>query len=113
MTLKPLKRCSRAGCPTYTREGRCPKHAKEKTTTDANRPNSYRRGYDKRWAKVRLAFLTANPLCEDCIAKSRTTAAEEAHHITKVRDDASKRLDTSNLMALCKACHTRRTARGE
>ncbi|MBL8236464.1 MAG: HNH endonuclease [Bryobacterales bacterium] len=55
----------------------------------------------------------ANPLCADCLERGRYRAAEEVHHVVKVRDDPSRRLDWDALRALCKSCHSARTARGE
>ncbi|MEM4234189.1 MAG: HNH endonuclease signature motif containing protein [Candidatus Methanomethylicaceae archaeon] len=72
-----------------------------------------KRGYGHAWRKVRAAFLVAHPLCQDCLADNRTTLATEVHHITKHRNDPALLYDFANLMALCKRCHARRTARGE
>jgi 5-methylcytosine-specific restriction enzyme A len=114
MALRSLHQCSVAGCTNKTRlVGRCEKHAKEKATYDQHRPNSYQRGYDKRWAAFRLAFLQEHPLCEDCMAKSRIEPAAEVHHIEKVRDSRARMYDEANCMALCASCHSRRSARGE
>ena len=72
------------------------------------RPSAARRGYGKRWRDLRQVFLTNNPTCQDCHGE-----ATEAHHVSKVRDDPGRVYDWSNLIPLCKPCHTRRTARGE
>jgi 5-methylcytosine-specific restriction protein A len=113
VALKPLRQCSRAGCPAYTRDGRCEKHAKEKATYDQHRLNSHQRGYDRQWSAFRGAYLAAHPLCADCEAEGRTTAAAEVHHIVKVAVDPSKKLEESNVLGLCKRHHSMRTARGE
>ena len=57
--------------------------------------------------------LTEHPLCRDCAGIGMVTAAAEVHHVAKVIDRPDLRLEASNLMPLCKACHSRRTARGE
>jgi 5-methylcytosine-specific restriction enzyme A len=77
------------------------------------RENSCARGYDRHWQKLRAATLAERPLCEDCLACNRLTAATECHHLRKVADRPDLRLDGSNLLSLCRACHNARTRRGE
>lgn len=118
MALSPLRKCTYAGCNSLVRATRCDKHAKEKRQPDTNRPNSHRRGYDKRWSNenltgVRDVFIATYPLCHDCEANGITRAAEQVHHKLKVKDHPELRLEWSNLMSLCESCHSRRTARGE
>jgi 5-methylcytosine-specific restriction protein A len=67
--------------------------------------NTASRGYDHRWRKLSEDYRIRNPLCEDCDAKGRTTAASEVHHIVPISQDPSKRLDVNNLVSLCKLCH--------
>jgi 5-methylcytosine-specific restriction enzyme A len=114
LALKPLKRCPVAGCNQLTRQSRCEKHAKERTHyADEHRPNSYQRGYDKRWAAFRQAYLADHPLCRDCDAEGHVTAAAEVHHIKKLRDRPDLQYEEANLLGLCKRHHSARTARGE
>lgn len=113
MAQAPLRKCNTAGCRTLTRQSHCPRHAKEKRTPDTLRPNSYQRGYDKQWSKVRALKLSTDPLCEDCLKENRTTAASEVHHIEKISVQPGLRLDMDNLMSLCTMHHSRRTRRGE
>lgn len=80
---------------------------------DSRRPSRQERGYDEAWRRCRKAFLAANPLCHDCLERGWYRASVEAHHVVKVRDDPSRRLDWAVLMALCKPCHSARTGRGE
>jgi len=47
-------------------------------------------------------------LCEQCKSEGRLTAAEEVHHILPLADGGTN--DESNLMALCKSCHSKITA---
>ena len=99
---------------------RPPVHRPSYARTAANRRdydrwlgNSASRGYDHNWREFRLAVLADRPLCQDCEQHGRVTAAEEVHHVVKVRDDITRRLDRENVLALCKSCHSARTARGE
>lgn len=77
------------------------------------RESARKRGYDRDWERCREAFLTSEPLCADCLERGMVTPANEVHHVAKVKDRPDLRLDRENLRALCKTCHSRRTARGE
>lgn len=79
----------------------------------SERPNSCARGYDRRWRSFRAAFLKRHPYCEDCLAAQLVRPSREVHHIAKVADAPERRLDETNCRALCKRCHSQRTARGE
>jgi len=74
------------------------------------RPSAAQRGYDGRWRKMRLMFLAQNPLCVDCLKRGRTQPANEVHHVVELRA-GGRRLDPSNLLPLCKRCHSMRTGR--
>lgn len=113
MARAALRKCNAAGCNALVRQTYCDKHAIEKRSESENRPNSYRRGYDKRWASVRRLKLSEQPLCEDCLGEGRTEPASEVHHKAKVSEQPELRLAVDNLMSLCKAHHSRRTAKGE
>jgi 5-methylcytosine-specific restriction protein A len=77
----------------YTRYGRDP---------DTNKR------YGRAWKKVRARFLSQHPLCEQCKKAGRLTPAEEVHHVLPLADGGTN--DESNLMALCKSCHSKITA---
>ena len=70
-------------------------------------------GYDYRWQKFRERYLIANPFCEDCIEHGKVADATEIHHIEKLTDAPHKKFELQNLRALCNACHTSRTRRGQ
>lgn len=106
-----LKVCNAPGCRAISDQSKCEKHRTQRTKD--SRENAAKRGYDYQWQKLRARFVKSHPLCEDCLAQGRTTAANEAHHVEKVADAPERRLDASNLMALCKRCHAARTAKGE
>lgn len=74
---------------------------------DKKRPNSYQRGYDEDWAKVRKEFLRKHPTCW-C-----GEPATEVDHIQTIREAPGRRLDVTNLRALCKRHHSRRTMRDQ
>lgn len=66
----------------------------------------------RRWRRLRAAYLTEHPLCEDCMMKDKTTPAKEVHHIRPIESQAGRPdemaalcFDPLNLRALCHACH--------
>lgn len=78
-----------------------------------SRESAARRGYGRRWRRFRLLFLSDNPLCADCQANGKYVPATEVHHLVKVAERPDLMFDLSNGRALCHACHSVRTARGE
>lgn len=104
---KAKRFCNRPSCPALVDSGYCDKHKPVVDQTEKNRIYNYR------WTQVRSFYLAENPICVDCLADGKVTAAQEVHHTLKAREHPDKRFDTHFLMALCKACHSIRTARGE
>lgn len=95
------------GCPTLVEWGYCPVHRKQRTN-DYHRGNSSDRGYDYDWQRLRLRYLTANPLCANLFAlHSAPVSATTVHHIQDVRKRPDLRLVWSNLESLCRDCHER------
>lgn len=74
------------------------------------RPSAAARGYDGRWRKARLAFLREHPLCAECLRQNRTAAAVVVDHRIPHQGDPAKFWDVSEWEALCRACHSRKTA---
>jgi 5-methylcytosine-specific restriction protein A len=111
MPRKPKRPCSFPGCPELVEGRYCEKH-KRKVDRHYNRhqrdPKTAKR-YGRRWRKIRKVFLTAHPLCELCREQGRYTPAEEVHHIKPLSEGGTH--DYENLMALCKSCHSRITAK--
>lgn len=73
---------------------------------DASRPSATARGYDADWRALRARFLAAHPRCAVCDAP-----AAEVDHVETVAERPDLRLAWSNLRAMCRPCHSRRTAR--
>ncbi len=98
--------CPVPGCPELVPSGRCPRHAAEQRARDAARPsrNGWHRwaAYPKAWRSIRAAYIAAHPLCEICGAP--------AQHVDH-RDGDTSHGEPSNLAALCRSCHSRKTAR--
>ncbi len=80
---------------------------------DRERGSPSVRGYDAAWRRFREAYLNEHPLCADCIGDGVYKPAREVHHIAKLRDAPELKLDATNVLGLCKSCHSSRTARGE
>lgn len=77
------------------------------------RPSAYRRGYDGRWRKARLAHLRDHPLCAECQKAGRLTPATVVDHVTPHRGDERLFWDSEgNWASLCKPCHDKKTGQG-
>jgi len=104
----PLQPCTMPGCKNTAKKGRCKQH---RAAAERERGSSNQRGYTYRWQKVRKFVLSHNPICEVCRRDGRSTAATEVDHILPKRKGGTDLL--SNLQALCKSCHSAKTAKGE
>ena len=78
---------------------------------DARRGTSSERGYNALWRKLRTAFLAKNPLCAECKRAGKVKPATDVDHIVPHHGDQKLFWDVSNLQALCKRCHSRKTAK--
>ncbi|SIO36660.1 5-methylcytosine-specific restriction enzyme A [Rhodovulum sp. ES.010] len=63
------------------------------------------------WRRARETYLRRHPLCVDCGDLGLVVEAEEVDHVEPHRGDVRKFWDRSNWQALCKRCHSRKTAR--
>lgn len=109
MPRKPNKPCSYPGCPLLVPAGQayCPEHMKQMNQQYERygRDPATRRHYNKKWRKVRSIYIKAHPYCELCFQGGVMTKAEHVHHITPLNDGGTN--NDSNLMSLCKPCHSR------
>lgn len=123
MPSRANRPCKERGCPNLTRDpsGYCDGHRQEaiekvnerRAQLDKHRGSARERGYDGTWERLRKMYLREHPLCEDCLEEGKLEPATEVHHKEKVKDHPELRLVWSNLRALSKECHSKRTARGE
>jgi 5-methylcytosine-specific restriction protein A len=74
------------------------------------RPNFRQRGYNYRWDKLRGYFLHKNPLCKACMEQGKLTPATEVDHVIPHRGDQKLFWNEANWAAMCKPCHSRKTA---
>lgn len=86
--------------------------AKNYKVIERTRASACRRGYDRRWESLRRAFLQSHPVCVHCLADGRVVPAREVDHIVPHRGDETKFWDRDNWQALCKRCHSKKTAGG-
>lgn len=109
MASRMRRRCTAdPTCPHPAEKGgRCTMHARQ-ADADRNRRRTtslevYR---SKRWRRVRRLVLMEHPGCstEDC-----RRYATEVDHIVRIEAGGDP-WDDSNLQALCKPCHSRKTA---
>jgi 5-methylcytosine-specific restriction protein A len=68
------------------------------------RVSASERGYDVRWRRYRVLFLSDHPECTEC-----GRLAEVVDHVIPHRGDFDLFLDPGNHQALCKRCHDRKT----
>ncbi len=93
--------CLEPGCRRVARSGsRCEIHTRSRWPVSAD--------YDAAWSRLSRWYRDTHPTCEwpGCSAPSA-----ECDHIVSIREDPSRRLDVSNLRALCLHHHRSHTAR--
>lgn len=102
---RAAKVCCVPGCPEFvTARSYCDKHAREGRQRTSKRPSSAARGYDAQWRKIRAEHLAEHPYCISCGAP-----ATEVDHILPISEGGTH--DYANLQAMCKSCHSRKTAK--
>ncbi len=60
------------------------------------------------WRRKRLWFIRRHPLCAKCLARGIREKAIDVDHIVPLAEGGDD--DPDNLQALCKSCHSRKTA---
>ena len=80
---------------------------------DKRKGDRHQRGYGEDWTKLRNAFIQENPLCVECLKEGVTNPENiEIDHIEPISGvNDPRRLDWSNLQALCRSHHKRKTDR--
>lgn len=106
MPSKPLKPCSKRGCPNLTRERYCDDHKQLNNCYDTNRGSAAQRGYGARWRKARAYYLFQNPICVRC-----GDIATVVDHIVPHKGDMNLFWNLNNWQPLCKTCHDRKTVK--
>jgi 5-methylcytosine-specific restriction protein A len=115
----PFCRGNNRRCPNKaTHNGLCKAHHDEaEREYDAKRPDATARGYDAKWRETRRQYLHDHPWCEgdECSAKPQwlRAPAQEVDHRDGLGPLGPRGHDPANLRALCKPCHSKRTARDQ
>ncbi len=106
MPTNPKTACSYPNCPELTHERYCDKHKKktDKYYNKYQRDPNMRKRYGKDWRSIRSRYLSEHALCEECYKQNKLTGATVIHHKLSLRDGGTH--EDSNLMALCKSCHS-------
>ena len=110
MPYKPKRPCAYPGCGRLAdSEQYCAEHQKvvTKQYNQYERDPASNKRYGRAWKRIRDRYIKAHPLCEECEKQGRLTPAEEVHHIRPLSKGGGN--EKSNLMALCKSCHSRIT----
>lgn len=100
--------CAQPGCTAIVSgSAYCERHRPAQVD---ERESAAARGYDRRWRRLRRMYLAEHPLCEDPynVHGDRVETATEVDHVVPLRRGGTN--DFNNLQALCKSCHSRKTA---
>lgn len=111
MATSPVRPCTRAGCNSLSVGGLCSKCRSTQSITAQPRSKATDPFYSSVvWQKVRRAYRARHPLCELCSSRGRAVTATLVDHIHEISDGGDY-TDSSNLMSLCRRCHSSKTAR--
>ena len=102
MPQSARRRCTRCG---QLVRGRC--YECESKWNREHRPEDTKFYQRAAWSRFRCAVLAQRPICEEC----QRSPATEVHHIRRLRDCPELAYEWANVRALCKACHSRETAK--
>lgn len=109
MPYAPRRGCAYAKCKELAVPGSqyCEEHKKlvDRQYNRYMRPPDIRKKYGADWRKARDRHAREHPLCEKCFAEGRVTLMDEVHHIVPVSRGGTH--EDSNLMSLCRSCHTK------
>lgn len=107
MPTKPAHPCAYPNCPKLTHSRYCEEHTKLANKQYERYGRKYRpsKRYGRAWKRIRDNYAAAHPLCEMCLQQGRYTPTEQIHHKLPLSQGGTN--DVENLMALCKACHSR------
>ena len=107
MPTKPKRPCSYPGCPKLTDKQYCAEHegVARKSYDKYERSHDVNKTYGRAWKRIRDQYVSIHPLCEMCQKEGRLVAADEVHHKLPISKGGTH--DLSNLMSLCKSCHTK------
>ena len=106
MPMKPKHPCSYPGCPKLTGRRYCEEHEKlmNQRYEKYERDSSVKKRYGKTWEKIRKRYVQMHPVCEMCFERGIIVETEEVHHKIPLSEGGTH--EESNLIGLCKSCHS-------
>jgi 5-methylcytosine-specific restriction enzyme A len=105
--MKPLRVCTRPGCPVLTPHGRCGEHRIEQRVHG----NRFTVGaYGRPWRRLRDAHRARSPFCVECAKAGQVVVGTQVDHIVPHRGDRVLLMDPRNLQTLCDTHHGQKTA---
>ena len=113
--VAPKRPCRQIGCPALVESGigYCEKHGGKPRSSarPTVRGTTKERGYGSRdWKPFRSWVLRRRPMCEASTGCNQP--ATEVHHIVKIEDEPSRRLDETNVQCLCSYHHRSLAGKG-
>lgn len=107
MPRKPKKPCAYPGCPNLTEGRYCPEHQMKVNSEyeKYGRDPRTKKRYGRAWKRIRDKYVMEHPFCELCFQRGVIVPVEEVHHKKPLSEGGTH--DRSNLIALCKSCHSR------
>jgi 5-methylcytosine-specific restriction protein A len=106
MPRKPKHPCAYDSCPELTDRRYCPEHEKlmNHNYEKYGRDKHSKRRYGRAWKGIRDKYAAEHPFCELCYERRVLVPTEEIHHKLPLSEGGTH--DRSNLIALCKSCHS-------
>ncbi len=103
MPSRPNTPCLHPGCAALVPYGaHKPMHSEEVRSAGS-------RGYGRAWQKARKQYLSAHPLCVECMKEGRYVRVTDVDHIIPHRGDQRLFWERSNWQALCHGHHSMKT----
>ena len=104
---EPKQPCAYPGCPRLSDGRYCEEHRKlvEKNYEQYSRDPAVHKKYGRAWKRIRDSYVQTHPFCEKCFEQGVLTPVEEVHHKVPISQGGTHA--RSNLMSLCKSCHTK------
>jgi len=100
--------CAQPGCKELVYSGgRCTQHRLPRKPISSPKPRIYDLA---RWDAVRISVFRVEPWCKACELEGKYTRSMEIDHIVPIEAGGDPWART-NLQALCKSCHSRKTLR--
>jgi 5-methylcytosine-specific restriction protein A len=113
MPMLPKKPCAFPGCKEIvpSKQRYCKVHSKKvKQDYEKTRETAVKRGYTRRWQRLRGIVLAQEPMCGCLDCKNTALVANLVHHI----DGNAKNNSLENLLSMNDDCHNRlHAAQGE